>query len=86
VERVLSADHQLHHLLQREHLIAVASLQRSGRGYGGAELLTQVSSVAWQHINFYGRYEFTTNPTPIDLETIVEALAQHPIVPAPEES
>jgi hypothetical protein len=34
----------------------------------GVELLTQVSPVAWQHINFYGRYEFTKVPAPISLE------------------
>jgi len=86
VERVLSADHQLHHLLQREHLAAVAGPQRSGGGSGGVELLTQVSPIAWQHINFYGRYELTKGPTPIDLDAIVEELAQRPIVPTPEES
>jgi hypothetical protein len=52
----------------------------------GAELLTQVSPVAWQHINFYGRYEFTKSPAPIDLDPIVEALAQRPIVLTPEEA
>jgi TnpA family transposase len=52
----------------------------------GAELLTQVSPIAWQHINFYGRYEFTKGATPINLDAIVEELAQHPIVPTQEES
>jgi TnpA family transposase len=52
----------------------------------GVESLTQVSPVAWQHINFYGRYEFTKSPAPIDLDAIVEALAQRPIVPTPEEA
>ena len=46
----------------------------------GVELLTQLSPVAWQHINFYGRYEFTKAPEPINLEEIVEALAQHPLL------
>src|SRR6266498_2485505 len=50
----------------------------------GAELLTQVSPVAWQHINFYGRYEFTKGPTPINLDAIVEELAQHVIALTPE--
>ena len=50
----------------------------------GAALLKQVSPVAWQHINFYGRYEFTKAPTPINLDGIVEELAQHPIVPVEE--
>ena len=29
----------------------------------GAALLSQISPVAWQHINRSGRYEFTTDPT-----------------------
>jgi TnpA family transposase len=45
-----------------------------------AALLTQVSPVAWQHINLYGRYEFAKGPAPINLETIVAELAQRPIV------
>ncbi len=49
-----------------------------------AGLITQVSPVAWQHINFYGRYEFTKGPEPINLEAIVEALAQCPIVSVEE--
>jgi hypothetical protein len=45
----------------------------------------QISLVAWQYINFYGRYEFTNGPTPINLDAIVEELAQRPIVAAEEE-
>lgn len=51
----------------------------------GVALLKQISPVAWQHINFYGRYEFTKVPTPINLDGIVAELAQRPLVP-PEES
>jgi hypothetical protein len=32
--------------------------------------------VAWQHINFYGRYEFTKASESINMEEIVEALVQ----------
>jgi TnpA family transposase len=46
----------------------------------GAALLAHVSPVAWQHINFYGRYEFSTGPEAINLEEIIQELAQ---VPAP---
>jgi hypothetical protein len=46
----------------------------------GAALLTQLSPVAWQHINFDGRYEFTTGPDPIDLVAMVEALTQSPMI------
>lgn len=38
--------------------------------------LTRVSPVAWQHINLYGRYEFTRTPAPIDVDTMAAALAQ----------
>lgn len=38
--------------------------------------LAQVSPVAWQHINLYGRYEFTRTPAPIDVDTMAVALAQ----------
>jgi Tn3 transposase DDE domain len=50
----------------------------------GTAMLKQVSPVAWQYINFYGRYEFTKAPTPINLDGIVAELAQRAIVP-PEE-
>ena len=52
----------------------------------GVELLKQVSPVAWQHINLYGRYEFTKEPAPINLETMVEELARRPIAAAEEET
>jgi len=42
--------------------------------------IAHISPVAWQHINFYGRYEFTKAPEPINMEEIVEALAHHPIL------
>jgi hypothetical protein len=45
----------------------------------GAALLTQVSPVAWQHINLCGRYEFTKGPERINISAIVEALAQAPV-------
>jgi hypothetical protein len=41
--------------------------------------------VAWQHINFYGRDEFTTGPDPIDVDAMVEALTQTTIVSVEEE-
>ncbi len=36
--------------------------------------LAKVSPVAWQHINFYGRYEFTKSFQPIDIDEIVQEL------------
>ena len=42
--------------------------------------IAHISPVAWQHINFYGRYDFTTASEPINMEEIVEALAYDPII------
>ncbi len=42
----------------------------------GAALLKQVSPVAWQHINFYGHYEFKKGAEAINMEAIIEQLAQ----------
>ena len=42
-----------------------------------AAALAEIAPVAWQHINFYGRYEFATMPERIDLEALVAALAHH---------
>ncbi len=50
----------------------------------GAALIPQISPVAWQHITVYGRYAFTKGPDLINLEAIVEALAQRPMVPVKE--
>ena len=34
------------------------------------QLLRRVSPVAWQHINFYGRYEFNKPPQVIDVPAL----------------
>ncbi len=52
----------------------------------GAALLAHVSPVAWQHINFYGRYEFSTGPEAINLEEIIQALDQVLVSPGLVES
>ncbi len=36
--------------------------------------LSLVSPVAWQHVNFYGRYEFNRSPESIDIEAILQQL------------
>jgi hypothetical protein len=58
----------------------IAHKERIGDALGAA-LLTQVSPVAWQHINFYGRYEFSKGPEAINLEEMIQALDQV-LVPA----
>ncbi len=39
----------------------------------------QISPVAWQHINFLGRYEFEKPENPIDIDEIVDKLSKTPI-------
>ncbi|MEG3977561.1 Tn3 family transposase [Microcoleus sp. herbarium8] len=41
--------------------------------------LSQVSPVAWQHINFYGRYEFNRQPELIDMQAILQQLMKLPL-------
>ena len=46
---------------------------------GEAEQVTRlgrVSPIAWQHINFQGRFEFLDPPAIIDLEPVVQELTQ----------
>jgi TnpA family transposase len=50
-----------------------------------AALIRQVSPIAWQHINFYGRYEFTKGLEPINVEAIIEVLARQPLMPVENE-
>jgi len=38
--------------------------------------LGRVSPIIWQHINFHGRFEFLDPPALIDLESVVQELAQ----------
>jgi TnpA family transposase len=45
----------------------------------GAALLKQVSPIAWQHINLYGRYEFRKGPEAININELVRELARLPI-------
>ncbi len=39
------------------------------------ERLSHISLIAWQHVNFYGRYEFNTVAEPVDLQALVEELS-----------
>ncbi len=57
-------------------LSRVLEERRAAGDLVGVAQLTQVAPIAWQHINFYGRYEFTSRVAPIDLERVVAALLQ----------
>lgn len=43
-------------------------------------ILKYISPVAWQHINFYGRYEFSKSPPVVNLETIFESINEDDIL------
>jgi TnpA family transposase len=45
----------------------------------GVALLARVSPVAWQHINWYGRYEFRKQLETINMAAIIQALTQIPV-------
>jgi TnpA family transposase len=41
--------------------------------------IRRVSPIAWQHINFHGRFEFLGAPAPLDIEALVQKLAQQSV-------
>ncbi len=49
------------------------------REINSVEVLKRVSPVAWQHINFYGRYEFNAHFTPIDFAKLRERLSSEKV-------
>jgi len=62
-------------------LSQVLAYKEKGEDSEGRAWLKQISPVAWQHVNFYGRYEFNNRPEPIDMDTIVSQLVQVPVQP-----
>lgn len=46
-----------------------------------SDSLKHISPVAWQNINFYGRYEFNTKPEFINMDEIILKLSKSEIVP-----
>ncbi|OTW63038.1 hypothetical protein BK703_01175, partial [Bacillus thuringiensis serovar silo] len=49
-----------------------------------SDMLKQISPVAWQHINLYGRYEFHSNQEMINIDQIIQELAQSKAITATE--
>ena len=43
-------------------------------------ILKYISPVAWQHINFYGRYEFSKSPTLVNLDAIIKNIKEADIL------
>lgn len=56
---------------------------RKGNGQS-SDMLKQISPVAWQHINLYGRYEFHSNQEMINMDEIIQELAQSKAIIAAE--
>ncbi len=48
-----------------------------------AERIKQISPVAWQHINLYGRYEFQKKTDPINLSEIIRKIVGEKNTPLP---
>jgi hypothetical protein len=46
----------------------LGELQKRGE-LAAIEAIKRVSPIAWQHINFYGHYQFDADFSPIDLAT-----------------
>lgn len=46
-----------------------------------AELFTRISPVAWQHINFHGRFTFRSRPEDINMDDIIRRLADLQFIP-----
>jgi hypothetical protein len=62
-------------------LSQVRQAKETSGDISGAARLTQVSPIAWQHLNLFGRYEFRKGPLPINMEEIVRELAHLPVRP-----
>ena len=57
---------------------ALAELESRG-ALASAAVLRHVSPVAWQHINFYGRYQFDDDFTPIDFARLRQQLSSEAV-------
>ena len=44
-----------------------------------AEIIKEISPIAWQHINLHGRYEFNKQTENINMDAIIQELANTPI-------
>lgn len=63
--------------------IALSLPRRPNREANGkdTDFLKYISTVAWPHINLYGRYNFNTNPESINMDEIILELAKFKILP-----
>jgi hypothetical protein len=42
----------------------------------GIDEIKKISPIAWQHINFHGRYEFQKQPGLLNLDAIMQGLTE----------
>ncbi|GIP26199.1 hypothetical protein J23TS9_13290 [Paenibacillus sp. J23TS9] len=64
----------MYHLLQRQHFIKYVDSQRNQSQH--INVHKKISSVAWQHINLFGYYEFYKSQDPVNIDEIIHELAQ----------
>jgi TnpA family transposase len=57
---------------------------KSKQAFVTAEDLKRVSPLAWQHINFYGRYQFDSDTPPVDIAEIGRRLASNRLSSLPK--
>lgn len=57
---------------------ALAELERRGE-LDSAEILKRVSPVPWQHVNFYGHYQFDADFTPLDFKRLHQQLSSEEV-------
>ncbi len=68
-------DRERSNLLQQADMSEVLRELESRRASAAVENLKRVSPLAWQHVNFYGRYQFDSDVPPLDLSAIARRLA-----------
>ena len=64
-------------------LSEVLSELESQHALTSAEDLKRISPLAWQHINFYGHYQFDSDTPPVDIAEIGRRLAANKLATAP---
>jgi hypothetical protein len=46
----------------------------------GSDMIKQISPVAWQHVNLYGGNEFNTQQESVNMDEIIQELAQSKVI------
>ncbi len=55
------------------YLMVLQAIEKQGN-LAAASPLQTISPLAWQHINFYGRYQFDSDMLPMDIGKLAETL------------